>query len=101
MSKSSNFLAGFITGALAGGILALLYAPDKGSVTRDMLSYKLSSYADELVDLIDKLQNHKDQLVSEAKQKGDSVVEEAKTKAEDLIKEAEELLQTIESGKKA
>lgn len=97
MSKSGNFIAGILTGALAGSILALLYAPDTGKNTRDRLSYRLSSYRDELNELIDQLRQEKQHLISEAKDKGDKVVQAAKEKADDLIKEAETLLESIEN----
>lgn len=99
MSKSSNFITGLLTGALAGTVIALLYAPDTGQNTRDRISYKLSNYYDELNDLIDQLRKEKELLVSEAKTKGDEVVLEAKEKAEGLIKEAEDLLNSIEQAK--
>ena len=99
MSKSGSFIAGLISGALAGTVLALLYAPDTGKNTRDRLSYRLSNYKDELNELIDQLREEKRHLVSEAKDKGDKVVQEAKQKADDLIKEAEGLLSTIEKSK--
>lgn len=99
MKNSSNFLAGIFTGALAGAVVALLYAPDTGKNTRDKLSYQLSNYLDELNDLIDQLRAEKENLVSEAKEKGDQVVLDAKEKAEGLIKEAEDLLHAIEAAK--
>lgn len=98
MSKSKDFTLGLISGALVGSVIALLYAPDKGSNTRDVLSYRLSNYLDELTHLIDKLSEEKESI-SEAKRKGDLVVEDARHRAEDLIKEAEELLDTIEETK--
>ncbi|WP_018128436.1 YtxH domain-containing protein [Balneola vulgaris] len=100
MNKSGNFLAGLLTGALAGTVLALLYAPDTGKNTRDKLSYQLSNYRDELNDLIEQLRAEKQHLISEAKDKGDKVVLEAKQKADDLIKEAEGLLESIEGVSK-
>jgi gas vesicle protein len=99
MNKSGNFIAGILTGALAGSILALLYAPDTGKNTRGRLSYQLSNYKDELNDLIDQLKKEKKLLVSDAKDKGDKVVQSAKQKADDLIKEAENLLENIEKVK--
>ena len=98
MRKSTNFILGAITGAFVGSVMAILYAPDKGSTTRDRISYRLNSYAHDLSDLIDQLSREKAK-VSEAKQKGKLVVEDAKKRAEDLIHEAEDLLNTIEDAK--
>lgn len=100
MSKSKDFTFGLISGALVGSAIALLYAPDKGSNTRDILSYRLSNYLDELTELIDKLSDEK-ASISEAKRKGDLVVEDARHRAEDLIREAEDLLNTIEGSKES
>ncbi len=97
MSKTGNFIAGLLTGAMAGTVLALLYAPDSGKNTRDRLSYRLSNYRDELTDLIDQLRQEKQKLISEAKEKGEAVVSEAKEKADHLIKEAEDLLHSIDA----
>ncbi len=97
MSKTGNFIAGLLTGAMAGTVLALLYAPDTGKNTRDRLSYRLSNYRDELTDLIDQLRQEKQKLISEAKEKGEAVVSEAKEKADHLIKEAEDLLHSIDA----
>jgi len=98
MSKSKDFTLGLISGALVGSAIALLYAPDKGSNTRDVLSYRLSTYLDDLTHLIDELSDEK-ASISEAKRKGDLVVEDARNRAEDLIREAEDLLDTIEQTK--
>jgi gas vesicle protein len=93
-----GFGLGIVTGAVIGAGFALLYAPDKGSNTRDRISYRLSSYLDDLSLLIERLQDEKE-IVSDAKQKGDLVVEEARKRAEDLITEAEQLLKTINETK--
>ncbi len=98
MSKTGNFIAGLLTGAMAGTVLALLYAPDTGKNTRDRLSYRLSTYRDELTDLIAELRKEKQKLISEAKEKGEAVVSEAKQKADNLIKEAEDLLHSIDKA---
>jgi gas vesicle protein len=95
-SSGKDFSLGLITGALIGSAIALLYAPDSGSNTRDKISYRFSSYVDELNQLIDQLKNEKEKFTSDAKQKGDDVVSDAKKRADDLIKEAEALLQNIE-----
>lgn len=98
MSRSKDFTLGLLSGALIGSVVALLYAPDKGSNTRDVLSYRLSNYLDELTHLIDRLSEEK-HTISDAKRKGDEVVEDARQRAEDLIREAEDLLDTIEETK--
>ncbi len=100
MSKTSKgFTFGLISGAFIGSVVALLYAPDKGSTTRDRLSYRLNSYLEDLTDLIEQLRDERDSIVSDAKLKGTQVVEDAQRKAEDLIGEAESLLQTIKEAK--
>ncbi len=98
MSKSKDFTLGLLSGAVIGSAIALLYAPDKGSNTRDVLSYRLSSYLDDLTHLIDRLSEEKE-AISEAKRQGDLVVEDARHRAEDLIREAEDLLETIDDSK--
>lgn len=98
MSKSKDFTLGLLSGALVGSVIALLYAPDKGSNTRDVLSYRLSTYMDDLSQLIDRLSEEK-ASISDAKRKGDLVVEDARKRAEDLINEAEELLGSLEKTK--
>lgn len=98
-SSGKDFLLGLITGTFIGTTVALLYAPDSGSNIRGKLSYQLSSYTDELKNLIQKLKDEKEKYSSDAKQKGDDVVTDAKKRADDLIKEAESLLDNIEKGK--
>lgn len=95
-STGKDFTLGLVTGALIGSAIAILYAPDSGSNTRDKISYRLSSYIDELNRAIEKLQNEKEKFSSDAKQKSDDVVSDAKKRADDLIKEAEALLDNIE-----
>lgn len=99
MSRSKDYTLGLLTGALVGSVVALLYAPDKGSNTRDILSYRLSKYLEELDHLVTRL-SREQEAISDAKRKGDLVVEDARQRAEDLIKEAEDLLGNIEKTKK-
>jgi gas vesicle protein len=100
MNRSgTNFTIGFIAGALVGSAVALLYAPDSGLNTRGRISYRVSSYGDEINKLIKKLKAEQKKFSSDAKQKGDDVVTDAKKRADDLIKEAEALLENIEKSK--
>jgi len=100
MSKFlKGFSSGLISGALIGAAAALLYAPDKGSATRDRVSFRLSQYLEELNTLVEQLRKEKNGVTSDAKIRGDQLVEEAQEKAENLISEAEELLKTIKTTK--
>lgn len=90
---TSGFITGLLTGALAGSIVALLYAPDKGSNTRDKLSYKLNSLLEELNETIDKIQTGE---VIANDSESERIVKDAQQKAEDLIREAEDLLRNID-----
>ncbi len=98
--KSGNNLMAFVMGAAAGAIIGILYAPDKGSNTREKLSYRLDKYRKLLQELIDDFVSGKETpLTSEAKSQGQRVVDEAKNKAERLLEDVDGLLEQIR-GKK-
>ena len=101
MSKKSNALMAFLVGAAAGAILGVLYAPDKGSNTREKLSFRLDKYKKILEDFLDDLVAGKDTpLTSEAKSQGQKVVSEAKGKAERLLEDVDDLLAQIRGTSK-
>lgn len=98
--KGSSTLLAFMVGAATGAILGILYAPDKGSNTREKLSFQLDKYRKVLQDLINDFVSGKETpLTSEAKSQGQKVVDEAKNKAERLLEDVDDLLEQIR-GKK-
>ncbi|MBL7863330.1 MAG: YtxH domain-containing protein [Cyclobacteriaceae bacterium] len=103
MSKNSNnALIAFLAGAAAGAILGVLYAPDKGSNTREKLSFRLDKYKKILQDFLDDLVTGKDTpLTTEAKSQGQKVVSEARGKAERLLEDVDDLLEQIRGNQKS
>ncbi len=102
MSKKSGALMAFLSGAALGAVLGILYAPDKGSNTREKLTYKLDKYKGVLEQFLDDLVKGKETpLTSEAKSQGAKVVNEAKNKAERLLEDVDDLLTQIRGTEKS
>jgi len=58
MSESSSKIilalaGGFVIGALAGAVVGVLFAPDKGSETRKKVSKKITDFSEEIEEKID------------------------------------------------
>ena len=80
MNDNSKVLIGLLTGLAAGAALGLLFAPEKGSETRDRLNQSLKDLGDSIkdraADEINQLASLKDKVVSSIKTKLRSVEEE-------------------------
>jgi len=80
MNDNSKVLVGLLTGLAAGAALGLLFAPEKGSETRDRLNQSLKDLGDALkeraTDEINHLAGLKDKVVSSVKNKLNEVEEE-------------------------
>lgn len=97
MSRKSNSLLAFLTGAATGAILGILYAPDKGENTRDRLSYQLDKYRIKLDQLLKEFLEGKEMTENEAKKEGEKIVTDAKVKAERLLDDVNGLIDKIKN----
>lgn len=98
--KGNNALMAFLAGAAAGAILGILYAPDKGTNTREKLSFKLDKYKKVLEGYLSNIVDGKDApTTNEAKSLGQKVVTEAQDKAQRLLDDVDELLEQLRGNK--
>ncbi len=104
MSSSSKSFIAFLAGVAAGTAIGILFAPEKGEVTRDLISTRLSDYRDQLKNFINDLIERGEEVAAEfaggdnnAKQEGKKVVNEARQKAEKLLEDVEGLMNQIKT----
>ena len=95
MSRSGRDLAFFLTGIATGSVLGLLYAPEKGNITRDRLSYRLSKYREQLQQLLDDIMESAELPENVSKTEGQRVVDDAREKAERLLEDVDRLMAQI------
>jgi len=105
MSKrGNNILFGFLAGAAVGAILGILYAPDKGSNTREKLSSRLDKYKKMLEEFIGQMMDKKEQETAgpagQPTGTVNRVVTEAQEKAQRLLEDVDDLLAQLRENKK-
>jgi gas vesicle protein len=85
---ASKTLLGFIAGISAGAILGVLFAPDKGSSTRDKIAQKTNDLGDSVKesfgDFIDNLKNS----VSKTKEQAEDTYDNAKNNLKSKVQES-------------
>lgn len=99
MGRTTNTFLAFLSGAAVGTVIGILYAPDKGSNTRDKLTYLLDKYNNQLQELLNEMIEGGEEYSSEAKEEGEKVITETKAKAERLLEDVDELIGQIKKGK--
>jgi gas vesicle protein len=68
-NSTGNFILGLLSGAAIGTAIGILYAPDKGEVTRDKLSKRAEDLKEDLDDRFDDLKDYVNETMSEMKEK--------------------------------
>ncbi|MCY1524636.1 YtxH-like protein [compost metagenome] len=88
MNDNSKVLIALLAGVAAGAALGLLFAPEKGSETRDKLSQSLKdlgdSIKDKAADEINNLTGLKDKVVDSIKSKLRTAEEEYSSEVENI-----------------
>lgn len=95
MNKTGRDLTFLLTGIAVGSAFGLLYAPDKGKITRDRLSFRLSKYREQIKVLLEELGKTGNQPENLSKNEGQRVVNDAREKAERLLEDVDRLMAQI------
>ncbi|GAB3737767.1 YtxH domain-containing protein [Spirosoma lituiforme] len=95
MSRTGRDLTFLLTGIAAGSLVGFLYAPEKGKITRDRLSFRLSKYREQINQLLDELSNSVELPENSSKNEGQRVVNDAREKAERLLEDVDKLMAQI------
>lgn len=91
-NASRNLLLGFLSGALVGGIFALLYAPKPGRELRGDLLQKGGELADDVDEYLQDAQEKAKHIINEGKEKSTALISDAKKRADSLLHDAEDIL---------
>ncbi|MDX2303752.1 MAG: YtxH domain-containing protein [Microscillaceae bacterium] len=97
MSRLTSFFLGVITGAAAGSLIGILFAPNEGKHTRDRISFQVSRMQSKLRTLI----AEKEILLNEAKSQGEEHVHFVEQQAKRIDQQINNLGVEIDRLKKA
>ena len=102
MAKTGNILLGLAAGAAIGVGLGILFAPDKGEVTREKIKDSVSDKAEKLKEQLDRLTENVKEKSAELKgsleEKVDTLLSKSSYKAEDVITFLEKKLATLKAA---
>lgn len=90
-SKFDKILIGTLSGMVGGVVLGLLFAPNKGTKTREKISQKGDEYLKTISNDITEIQNYLKKRTESTKENLNELSEDAKNKSEDVLKKAKKL----------
>jgi gas vesicle protein len=85
--STGKVVLGTVAGLAIGGILGILFAPEKGSVTRKKIMDKGSDYADELKSKYNEYADSISEKIQTAKEFAQELVENGKAEFEEAKKD--------------
>jgi gas vesicle protein len=94
---AKGLLFGFISGAIIGGIAALLTAPKSGKELRGDLRQKSSELAGDVETYLRDAQEKAKTLINEGKERSSRLISDAKRRAASLLEDAESVLSSARS----
>lgn len=87
--SNRNVLLALLAGVAAGSLLGILFAPDKGSVTRKKITKKGEEFAEGLGDKFNEFLTDAKEKFDQVKDDVTAAAENFKTKAEGKVENAE------------
>jgi len=75
MKSSSSFLIGLLSGAAIGAALGILFAPEKGEVTRKNLMKNAEDLKEGLVEKMDEMKGYFNESLGHVKEKMEDIKE--------------------------
>ena len=104
MSNNNSTVLGLLAGTAIGATLGILFAPDRGSVTRQKIADEAVNVKDNLASKANEWRDVVGERVSANKEtlddKMDAIVSDASYKAEDLITSLESRLKDLKAKNK-
>lgn len=91
-NSTRNMLVGFLSGAVVGGVIALLYAPKPGKELRGDIRRKGGELAEDIEGYLQEAQDKARTIINEGKEKSSALISDAKRKADTLLEDAEHIL---------
>jgi gas vesicle protein len=85
--KSGKVALGLLAGIATGALMGILFAPEKGSVTRKRITCKCNDIMDEVSGKINNMANTINDTIDEAKSASENLITKAQDKMLEVKKE--------------